>query len=95
VNGSLKSVSKDYDYPIWTLVDNKTDKVIAKDVPAETKLTTLRVFPNEYYAKYCTYIHQKLMICTIKIATFIVLTTKIKNAIWEIFKLKSNRSNTM
>lgn len=51
VNGSLKSVSKDYDYPIWTLVDNKTNKVIAKDIPAETKLTTLRAFPNEYYAK--------------------------------------------
>lgn len=51
VNGSLKSVSKDYDYPIWTLVDNKTNKVIAKDIPADARLSTLRAFPNEYYAK--------------------------------------------
>lgn len=51
VNGSLKSVSKDYDYPIWTLVDKKTNKVLAKDIPADARLSTLRAFPNEYYAK--------------------------------------------
>ncbi len=41
------------------------------------------------------HIHQKLNSDTIKIITFIVLTTKIKKAIWEIFKLKNNPNNTM
>jgi uncharacterized FlaG/YvyC family protein len=51
VNNTLKSVSKDYDYPLWTVVDKKTNKVIAKDIPADIRLSTLRAFPNEYFVK--------------------------------------------
>jgi hypothetical protein len=51
VNGSLKLVSKDYDYPLWTVVDNKTNKVIAKDIPLDIRMTTMRSFPNEYFVK--------------------------------------------
>lgn len=51
VNNTLQTVSKTYDYPIWTMVDNKTNKVIAKDIPADIRMTTLRAFPNEYFVK--------------------------------------------
>lgn len=51
VNNTLKSVSKEYDYPLWTVVDKKTNKVIAKDIPADIRMTTLRAFPNEYFVK--------------------------------------------
>lgn len=51
VNNTLKSVSKEYDYPLWTVVDTKTNKVIAKDIPADIRLTTMRAFPNEYFVK--------------------------------------------
>lgn len=51
VNNTLKSVSKEYSYPFWTIVDNKTNKVIAKDIPADIRLSTLRTFPNEYFVK--------------------------------------------
>lgn len=51
VNNTLKSVSKEYDYPLWTVVDTKTNKVIAKDIPADIRLTTMRTFPNEYFVK--------------------------------------------
>ncbi len=51
VNNTLKSVSKEYDYPLWTVVDKKTNKVIAKDIPADIRLSTLRAFPNEYFVK--------------------------------------------
>jgi len=51
VNNTLQTVSKIYDYPIWTMVDNKTNKVIAKDIPADIRMTTLRAFPNEYFVK--------------------------------------------
>jgi len=51
VNNTLKSVSKEYDYPLWTVVDKKTNKAIAKDIPADIRLSTLRAFPNEYLVK--------------------------------------------
>jgi hypothetical protein len=51
VNNTLKSVSKEYDYPLWTVVDKKTNKAIAKDIPADIRLTTMRTFPNEYFVK--------------------------------------------
>jgi hypothetical protein len=51
VNSSLISVSKDYEYPLWTLVDSKTNKVIAKDIPVDILKSTLRAFPNEYFVK--------------------------------------------
>lgn len=51
VNGTLKSVSKTYDYPLWTAVDFKTNKVIAKSIPASVRNATLRNYPNEYFVK--------------------------------------------
>ncbi|WP_439505468.1 FG-GAP repeat domain-containing protein [Sediminibacterium sp.] len=51
VNGTLVSVSKTYEYPLWTAVDFKTNKVIAKDIPASIRNATLRSFPNEYFIK--------------------------------------------
>lgn len=51
VNNTLKSVSKEFNYPFWTLVANKTHQVIAKNIPADIRLSTLRTFPNEYFVK--------------------------------------------
>lgn len=51
VNNTLKLVSKEFDYPLWTLVDTKTNKVVAKDIPTDIRMTTLRAFPNEYFVK--------------------------------------------
>lgn len=51
VNGTLKSVSKTYDYPLWTAVDFKTNKVIAKGIPVSVRNATLRTYPNEYFVK--------------------------------------------
>lgn len=51
VNGTLKSVSKTYDYPIWTAVDFKTNKLIAKNIPASVRIATFRTLPDEYFVK--------------------------------------------
>lgn len=50
-NGSLVMVSKDFGYPFWTKVDFKTNKVIAKEIPDDIRLTTLRSFPLEYFVR--------------------------------------------
>ena len=51
VNGSLVMVSKDFGYPIWTKVDFKTNKIIAKEIPDEIRITTLLSFPTEYFVR--------------------------------------------
>ena len=51
VNGALVMVSKDFGYPVWTRVDNKTNKQIATDIPEDIRMTTLRSFPTEYFIR--------------------------------------------
>lgn len=50
-NGALVMVSKDFDYPLWKKVDNKTNKVMAKEIPDDIRLSTLRSFPTEYFVR--------------------------------------------
>lgn len=50
-NGALVMVSKDFGYPLWTKVDFKTNKIIAKEIPDDIRLTTLRSFPMEYFVR--------------------------------------------
>ena len=50
-NGALVMVSKDFGYPLWTKVDFKTNKIIAKDIPEDIRLSTLRSFPTEYFVR--------------------------------------------
>lgn len=50
-NGALAMVSKEYGYPIWTRVDNKTNKLIASDIPDDIRMSTLRSFPTEYFVR--------------------------------------------
>jgi len=50
-NGALVMVSKDFGYPLWTKVDFKTNKMIAKEIPDDIRLTTLRSFPMEYFVR--------------------------------------------
>lgn len=50
-NGALAMVSKEYGYPVWTRVDNKTNKLIATDIPDDIRMTTLRSFPTEYFVR--------------------------------------------
>lgn len=50
-NGALVMVSKDFGYPLWTKVDFKTNKVMAKEIPDDIRLSTLRSFPTEFFVR--------------------------------------------
>lgn len=51
INGSLVMVSKDFGYPFWTKVDNRSNKVVAKEIPEDIRQSTLRSFPTEYFVR--------------------------------------------
>ena len=47
----LVMVSKDFGYPFWTKVDNRSNKVVAKEIPEDIRQSTLRSFPTEYFVR--------------------------------------------